>query len=224
MHVVELVTRALTSTRCEGCLTEGAPLCTDCVQVLGEPPKSSCIVCNNLTTDNKLCTNCRQKYKLHTLSAAFRYEGDPERIMRRYKFDGDRALAPSLAFAMVSQAQPFQYDYLVWVPSSPSRTRQRGFDHAALLGRALAKRLDVEVLRPLIRKGSNRQVGASRRSRFKQVTKQYTMSHGGPDVLSGKHILLVDDVVTTGATLSRCATLLRESGAKRVDALVFARR
>ena len=224
MHVVELVTRGLTSNRCNRCSTEGASLCSSCATSLQEAPKSSCIVCNTLTLGGKLCTPCRQKTKLYSLNAAYRYEGDAEKFLRNYKYDGERDLASPLAVSIEDIVPPITYDLLIWVPSSPARVRRRGFDHTKKIGKRLGKSLQIKTIQPISRIGHGRQVGSNRATRFEQVQTQYSIKPHVVPKLKNKHILLVDDVATTGATITYCARLLRNAGAKRVDAVVFARR
>lgn len=107
---------------------------------------------------------------------------------------------------------------VVPVPTAPSRLRQRGFDPAAEIATALAERLDAPLDPCLFRRGSSRQVGRRRAERI-----------GHPPQIGARakvplSVLLIDDVLTTGATMTACAQALRSSGAKRVVAVTFTRR
>jgi predicted amidophosphoribosyltransferase len=107
---------------------------------------------------------------------------------------------------------------VVPVPPAPSRLRRRGFDPAGELAAALAERLELPCERCLVRRGGNRQVGRRRAERLGQPPR---IAARGP---APRSVLLVDDVLTTGATLSACAERLRAAGAARVVAVTFARR
>lgn len=107
---------------------------------------------------------------------------------------------------------------VVPVPAAPSRRRRRGFDPAAELAAALADRLETPLAPCLARRSDRRQVGRGRGQRLGSPPR---VSAAGPVPRS---VLLVDDVLTTGATLSACAQTLRAAGAARVVAVTFARR
>ncbi len=106
---------------------------------------------------------------------------------------------------------------VVAVPAAPARLRRRGFDPAELLADALAARLDLPRARALRRADGPRQVGRSRSSR------RTSPPRVRPAGAAPARALLVDDVLTTGATLAACAGALRRAGATRVEAAVFAR-
>jgi len=107
---------------------------------------------------------------------------------------------------------------VVAVPPAPSRLRRRGFDPAGELAAALAERLELPLGRPLRRRGTGRQVGRRRAERLGRPPRIEAVEASPPSVL------LVDDVLTTGATLSACAQALRGAGATRVVGVTFARR
>jgi predicted amidophosphoribosyltransferase len=107
---------------------------------------------------------------------------------------------------------------IVPVPAAPSRLRRRGFDPAGELAGALAERLDSPLEHCLARRGGSRQVGRRRAQRVGEPPRIHA-----PGIVP-RSVLLVDDVLTTGATMSACAQALRAAGATRVVAVTFARR
>ena len=107
---------------------------------------------------------------------------------------------------------------IVPVPPAPSRLRRRGFDPAGELAAALAERLELPLEPCLSRRGGGRQVGKRRAERVGHPPQIHTRGE------VPRSVLLVDDVLTTGATLTACARTLRDAGASRIVALTFARR
>jgi predicted amidophosphoribosyltransferase len=107
---------------------------------------------------------------------------------------------------------------LVPVPAAPVRRRRRGFDPAGELAGALAERLGIEPQPCLVRRGGGRQVGRRRAERVGHPPQMHAVA------AAPRSVLLVDDVLTTGATLGACARALRAAGAVRVVAVTFARR
>lgn len=107
---------------------------------------------------------------------------------------------------------------VVSVPAAPARLKRRGFDPAGELAAALAVKLDSEPVACLARRGSGHQVGRRRAERISHPPRIEPIAE------SPRSVLLIDDVLTTGATLTACAAALRDAGAKRVVALTFSRR
>jgi ComF family protein len=107
---------------------------------------------------------------------------------------------------------------VVPVPPAPPRLRRRGFDPAGELAAALAEELDAELEPCLARRGGNRQVGRRRAERVGHPPRVQATG------AAPRSVLLIDDVLTTGATLAACAKALRSAGATRVVAVTFARR
>jgi ComF family protein len=151
-------------------------------------------------------------------------------MIQIYKFAHQRVAANSISELMAETFLTYNSaedlannNYLVVpVPTATSRVRQRGFDHSTLLAGMVAKRLNLKSSKAMIRLGQSRQVGKTRTERFRQAEGRYLVIKS-KEVLN-RNILLVDDVVTTGATLSSAAKALRSAGAKKLDALVFAKR
>jgi predicted amidophosphoribosyltransferase len=107
---------------------------------------------------------------------------------------------------------------VVSVPAAPARRRRRGFDPAGELAAVLAARLGTDPVACLARRGSGHQVGRRRAERIGHPPQIESIAE------APRSVLLIDDVLTTGATLTACAAALRGAGAKRVVALTFTRR
>ena len=157
---------------------------------------------------------------IEVISAA-RYEGVAQDIVRRLKFASRLALAEVCAERMVHAWGATRTGWLVPVPPAPARERARGFDDAAMLARQIARQCPgARVAEILARDDGPRQVKRSRDARTSDPPQ--VRLRGTPPSLPGA-IWLVDDVTTTGATLTACARALRMDKAERVRALTFAR-
>lgn len=200
------------------------------------PPK--CILCNRLLEDEEtdLCGQCRTeapeysegKLKLQFLdsfTAIWYYEGSIRASLHRYKFCNARHLAPAYGRLLAMKVQKNLsdgFDVITWVPISPWRKFLRGYDQDELLAQMLAKELGTEPVR-LLRKirhnppQSNIRDYAERKA---NVLNCYRAEN--EDLIRGKRVLLVDDILTSGATAGECARMLRRAGAKEVHCAVVA--
>jgi ComF family protein len=107
-----------------------------------------------------------------------------------------------------------------YVPTANTRVRSRGYDQAELIARELSQNKPLPFMRTLLRVGDGRQVGQNRQVRKNQMAQAFTVTN--LEQIKDKHILLVDDVLTTGATCEAAAKVLLDAGARRVSAVVFA--
>jgi predicted amidophosphoribosyltransferase len=151
--------------------------------------------------------------------AAVAYQGPARAIVRRLKFGGATALADHMAATIAANAPPgLLICPLVPVPSPRARRRVRGFCHATALAEALGERTGLPVLSLLERAGdAHRQVGRPRGQRLRSPPR-FTASRTGCG-----EVILVDDVVTTGATLGACAQALSDKGWHCGHAVAYAR-
>lgn len=115
-------------------------------------------------------------------------------------------------------------DLVVPVPLHWWRKWQRGFNQAEVLGRGVARRLAIPFADPLVRHRSTRQqFGLAKPARQANVRGAFSLRRGQQRIISGKIVVVVDDVIATGSTIEECAKVLRQEGAKEVWGLVIAR-
>jgi predicted amidophosphoribosyltransferase len=172
--------------------------------------------------------------------AAVAYDGPARELVRALKYRGARALAGAMAAQIVANAPPGLLEAdgaLVPVPLHPARERRRGFNQAALLAAAVGARTGLAVHDCLERRDrAPAQVGRGRAARIAGAGARIGVREDAPressplesSPLEGarpppQRAVLVDDVVTTGATLAACAAALRAAGCGRVEAVAYAR-
>ena len=209
-------------------------LCPDCLARWAQPVHR-CQGCalplpSLATLSTTLCGQClRNPPLLNACVAAVDYAYPWRSLISDFKFRSNIALAKS--FAQVLRQHPLaneliqQCDALVTVPLSAQSLRVRGFDQTQLLGRALAphKMLSQLVLR---RHTEQAQHELTRQQRLRQLQDVFHLNPRKPQLsaqVQGRHILLLDDVMTTGATLNALAATLLNAGALQVSGLVLAR-
>jgi ComF family protein len=204
------------------------PVCRRCIET-PEPLSAEffCASCRTpfqnsfpLDADGR-CALCRSGVRGFDAAYAFgAYEGVLRDLVHLYKYGRIKTLARPLT-GLLAQALPRDeaFDAAVPVPLYWRRRLQRGFNQAELLARGLARRTGIPVVKALGRlRATPTQAGLSNSARRQNVTRAFRSRN-----VQGKRILLIDDVMTTGATASSCAPALKQAGAKRVVLLTVAR-
>ena len=195
-------------------------LCPPC---LSARPKEapSCPRCAELL-DADGCPVCAvEEMPLDATWALGRHDGSWARVARRFKYDAPW-LAPLLADLAAKRLEGEDFTMVEAVPMWPSRRMERGYNPPALLAGELAKRRGWPFRGRLLRtRPTQPQVGLSRKERMANLSGAFTCA-AGPE-LEGAHVLLVDDVMTTGSTIRACANTLRRKGVASIAVLVVAR-
>ena len=200
------------------------------------PPK--CILCGKLLEkqETDLCRACREespeclgKHKnfsfLDSWAAIWYYEKNIRQSILRFKFRRARHYADvygRLLAMRLLQLYPEGFDVLTWVPISRARRFTRGYDQVELLARAVGRELGMKPIKALKKMRNNRpQSGISGQAqRRANVLGVYRVISSAQ--VQGKRILLLDDIITTGATAGECARVLLTAGAKEVHCGVVA--
>ena len=201
---------------CDACRTRFAPQlarCTTC----------ACTVPDGVAQ----CGQClRQPPPLDACLAAVNYAYPWAHLLAQFKFQGDPGWAAALAGLMHQMPGAptalAQADLVLPVPLAPARLRQRGYNQALLLARQLGStRVQAQLL--LRTRDAEAQSHLTRAERLHNLRGAFALDPLQAPQVMGRHVLLVDDVMTTGATLHAAAAPLREAGAKRITAMVLAR-
>lgn len=209
---------------CLLCGGDSAPslICADCEADLPALPGALCPLCNEQTTHGERCGTClKEAPHFDRTSARFRYDFPVDRIIHALKYGHQLAVADWLAGQMLETLATPNVDLIIPLPLHSERLRERGFNQSAEIAGRLGKRLKLPVDRStLLRtRATPPQAELPLKERHKNVRGAFECRGD----FSGRRILLVDDVMTTGATLNECARVLKLHGASTVCVVVAAR-
>ncbi len=222
MNPLERLISVLAPHRCINCGLEGGLLCDDCLHDAPIPKVPSCYRCNAQSDDFLTCKTCRRVTPLKHVWIVSRYEKTIKNLIWQMKFERATQAALPLARVLDTALPYFPPDTLIVpIPTATSRVRQRGYDQSKLIARELAhlrKRLYCPLLQRL---GQDQQLGKSRTERLRNLQSMFRVAR--PRLVRGAHVVLIDDVTTTGATIEAAARILRVAGAKTIDAAVVAK-
>lgn len=203
------------------------------------PPK--CVFCGKLlpTGATHLCPRCQEELPWLEGGAAeqtgeffslcvspLRYQDKVRESFHRYKFQGHRGYHKAyglLVAQCVHNHLAGRYDLITWVPLSSKRKRERGYDQAFLLASAAALELGAVAVETLRKARDNTPQSGLEGEAERRANVLGAYQPVDPELVAGKRVLLIDDVVTTGSTLSECARILRAMGAADVVCAALAR-
>lgn len=201
------------------------------------PKRANCMGCGAATgcREDWICPACREdlarswvgaepppKY-IDAVAYAYVYRGAAAGIVRRLKYSGVGKLAAFMGEDMVRAyrfIEPTGADCVCCVPMHRKRQRQRGYNHAELLARDVAARLDIPCVQTLERtRNTRQQARLDDRARRQNLRDAFAVKES----VAGRRVILVDDVCTTGSTAMACAKALRVGGAEKVYLLCYTR-
>lgn len=194
------------------------------------PPK--CVLCGTILAQREmdLCRRCRAESPLFPASRAklpfldswtsvWYYEGNVRRSLLRYKFRRARHYAPAygrlLAMRLLRE-YPEGFDVLTWIPISSRRKFQRGYDQVELLAKAVGRELGMEPVRTLRKVRNNRPQSGITGEAQRKANVLGVYRPVAPEVCRGKRVMLLDDIITSGATAGEAARTLLTAGAREV--------
>lgn len=199
-----------------------------------------CVFCESVLKDTDICRECEEKLPYTVGDSAMQkfpfidkcvsplyYKDKVRASVHRYKFGGcsaySRRYAALMSDCVENNLDCRSIDVISWIPLSKKRLRQRGYDQARLLAEEIAAKtgLPCRQLLQKVKNNSAQSLTRDAKQRRENVAGVYALDDGAD--FSGLRILLVDDVVTTGATMSEAARILRKAGAKSVFGVTLAR-
>lgn len=204
-------------------------LCVNCLQSLQRNRPPFCRKCSRpLETGTDFCRGCRRRsFAFDAAWAACVYNEPVRQLIHLYKYNHKTVLRYHFfqilfTFITAYRLPLYQYDWIVPIPLHPARLRERGYNQAQLLAQLLACQYDTKLsVNNLTRvRNTESQSILSQKERWTNIQHAFRIKQ--PFTFKDKNILLVDDLLTTGATASEAAGTLKAAGAKRVDVLTLA--
>jgi len=213
--------------RCAGCDQWGERFCASCQEQTKLVSSPICQICGEPIPggENAICPRCRASQIYYSAIRSWAYfEGPLQKAIHKLKYRKDLGLSEILAQPMIQllAEQKWQIDLITAIPLDENRQRERGFNQSLYLARPIAWSNEVMIKPSAIRrtKITRSQVGLSLEERKMNVADVFSAKQ---ELVSGKSILVVDDVVTTGSTINSCAAALAKAGALHIYALTLAR-
>ncbi len=232
--MLKYLLRLFLSHRCFVCGTElsmheTGHCCETCAALLetSKNRETKCEKCGrplNYMYNNPVCTSCQKfSYAFDGAASAFSYNGYGKDMVLRFKFGKQSFLAPIMAEYMLPLLSGHTFDAIVYPPINRKRFYKRGFNQAELLGEQIAELTGMPLYRNALRKIRQTEIQSrlKGKDRFRNVSGAYMVNRKFQGKLEGKKLLLVDDVLTTGATMSECAKMLKKCGAASVFVITF---
>jgi ComF family protein len=207
------------------------PVCSDCLR--DPAPFEAEFFCARCRTpflndrpldENGLCDICRRGLAGFDAAYAYaEYDGRVRKLIHLLKYEGIKTLAEPLGrYLSLALPRGERFDVMVPMPLHWLRRLQRGFNQSELLAAALSRRTGIPVVAAMKRvRKTDPQAGLTSAQRRQNVSGAFSVT--GRKAIQGKSVLIVDDVLTTGATVGACAGALRRAGARRVSVLTVAR-
>lgn len=214
--------------KCINCKKFGSYICADCFALFNFEVPLICGVCGRQAVGGLTHPICKTRYAIDGVFASLVYKGITKKLVYQFKFqpyltDLRNVIGELCAEGLIQQEPFFRIDktqaLLVPIPLHPRRLRERGYNQAELLAFELSQRLKIPTAQLLVRRReTQRQVGKTERERRENIKDAFMVTRELP----GKTIFLVDDVVTSGATMNEAANILKRAGAKAVYGIALA--
>jgi ComF family protein len=214
---------------CLFCKKYGAWICADCFTKLKINDQQSCLHCKKTNATGEFCPTCQENYSFNGVLIAGDYEDQNlAEAIKKYKYSFIEDLGHDLGnFLTVFLSAQINFNLinsntiLMPIPLSKARRRYRGFNQAEVLAKIISTNFNLEISKDLIRPRHKKPQAKLNEAQRKENLKN-AFAWAGPD-LKNKNIILIDDVVTTGATLNECAKVLKAANAAAIWGLVIAK-
>jgi len=221
---------------CGSLLEEGSCICDRCISIIEIIETDFCKVCgapilemDKNDVDLSSCFQCRSLiFSFRKNESLAIFSGIVRRLIHEYKFNRRRSLSKLFGNLLVKYKKEYilDHDLIVPMPLSVSRFSERGFNQSNLVAEEISKSIPVQYYGEVLdRKGKSKPQSSiyNLKERFSNLRDKFYVKKKYWNYINNSNILIIDDVVTTGATASVCADVLLKEGAKNVDILSIAR-
>ena len=212
--------------RCCNCDNQGAVFCMDCFSQIKQITGNTCRKCGYpIGKKQKYCADCMQNPPPFDQMRSWAvYDGPLKKAIHSLKYQKDLALGSILADPLVEllNKSDWIFDLVIPVPLSRARLRKRGYNQAALIAWSLAAKMDIQYSNDAVARvrHTETQISLDVNKRFMNLMDAF---YANPAKLKTRNILIIDDVITTGATMQNCTSAIRKAGAEKVYCLSVAR-
>lgn len=223
--------------KCLGCNKTGIYICQSCLEKIEIAKNNKCPFCDRPTPEGRICNLCQKKSRLNYLIWAAPYSNPlVKKLIRIFKYHYIRELAEPLAQLLIKRLTPgVKHDTIIIpIPLHKRRFGERGFNQAELLAKEIANHFSIPLESKALKRKkytpsqaktkNHKERRKSLKNAFEinpEFAKKCTTEN--KNLLKDKTIILIDDVTTTGATLSEAAKVLKRAGVKKVWGLIIAR-
>lgn len=208
------------------------PICKECGNRFFSVPdinEKFCPVCGKtLISEQNICTDCRSRKidsNIDRIFPLFSYRLWNTRLLSAWKFNEERVLSPFFAEKIAERLLNIQAYYgkfyIVPVPPRHGKIRERGWDQIEDLCKILEYSYGFKILRMLQRISDTEQKKLDRRERLSTIGKSYALRKDSAKIALPEQVCIIDDVITTGATIQSCAAALKSAGVKKIFALAL---
>lgn len=209
----------------------------NCVLKLIYSSDGNCIICGKDIGENLICDKCNREFKKCNKKIQFKYEkyeinlysslyysGVTKELIARLKYKSDFKAGEVLVKHMINtiKSHNIEFDLITYVPSSKKRMKKRGYNQSKYLAKTVGNIMSTKVLKILDKtKETKDQIGLNEKERWDNLKDCFKCTNN--KIIKGKKILLVDDVITTGATSFYCSKIMISNGASEVNILTAAK-
>lgn len=206
---------------CGKVIGEEKMICSRCVKTVLVVGENTCERCGR---DVENCGCKLGDFAFARNISCFYFENSVKKLIYRFKFDKKlllgKLIAEYMSSAIADKYKDFTFDFVTFVPSNYIKRVFKGFNSAEILARNISDELNLPVVDTLGSKFHLKsQKSMSKKLRMKKIRGRFFVKESD---LKGKHILLIDDIMTTGSTLSECARVLKKAGASEISCATFA--